>query len=182
MSRKWRPVGDGLFKWRKFGDNGQPILFTNPNIRKMLKLAKAGRNDTLYELGSGWGQNLIVAVEEFGVKQCVGIENISPRFETALRRIRSRGLSKQIRLFKGYYQDLLKGRIRDADISEATIILFALEDKEVINDLLSIRLRQNCRLVYYNLTLFPEIMPSAVDYPFYVSIRHSTGLCQNVTG
>ncbi len=94
-SRTWRPVGDGLFKWRKFGDNGQPILFSNPHIRKMLKLAKAGRNDTLYELGSGWGQNLIIAAEEFGVKQCVGIEKISPRFETALRRIRSRGLSNR---------------------------------------------------------------------------------------
>lgn len=168
-SRTWHPAGDGLFKWREFGDSGPPICFTNPNIRRMLKLARAGREDVLYELGSGWGQNLLIACREFGVKECVGIERIGSRYETALRRIRRRSLSKRIRITKGDFQDLLKGEIPNANISDATIVLYTLEtDAELVDDM-SNRLREGCRLVYSSLTLFPEIKPSAVDYPFYVS-------------
>ena len=50
-------------------NSGPPILSTNQNIRKMLALAAVGKGDVFYDLGSGWGQNLIVALTEFGVRR-----------------------------------------------------------------------------------------------------------------
>ena len=41
-------------------------------------------------------------------------------------------------------------------------------DIELLNSLKR-RLSEGCRLVYYNLCLFPEIMPDDVDFPFYLS-------------
>ncbi len=165
----WHPVGDGFFKWRKFGDNGPPICFTNPLIRRMLKLANARKSDIIYELGSGWGQNLLTASTEFHVRKCVGFESIHQRYETALRRIGNRRLSKRVLLFKRDYQDLFTGKIAGADISEATIVLYSLATDSILAADFSNHLRRGCRLVYYNLTLFPEFMPDAVDYPFYMS-------------
>lgn len=168
-SKTWRPVGDGLFKWREFGPNGPPICFTSPLIRRMLKLAKARSEDVLYELGSGWGQNLLIAATEFGVKECVGFESIPQRQETALRRIKRRGLSKQIRILKCDFQDLFKGRIPKANISDATVVLYTLATDSELADDLSKHLKDGCRVLYSNLTLFPEFKPNEIDYPFYVS-------------
>jgi len=135
----------------------------------MLKLASAGRDDILYELGSGWGQNLIVASTKFGVKKCVGFETITQRYEMALRRIKKRGLSERIHVLKNDFQDLFKGKLPRANISEATIVLYTLSTDAEMADDLSKHLGERCRLVYSNLTLFPEFMPSKIDYPFYLS-------------
>src|SRR5207247_2264753 len=112
---------------------------------------------------------LLIASMEFGVKQCVGFESIPQRQEMALRRIKKRGLSKQIRIFRRDFQDLFKGKIPKASISDATIVLYTLSTDKALADDLSKHLKDGCKLVYSNLTLFPEFMPSRVDYPFYVS-------------
>jgi hypothetical protein len=135
----------------------------------MLRLANVRRNDVLYELGSGWGQNLIIASTEFGVKKCVGFESITQRYETALQRIKKRALSKKILLLKRDFQDLLKGKIPKANISEASVVLYTLSTDAELADDLSTHLSDDCRLVYSNLTLFPEFKPSEIDYPFYLS-------------
>jgi len=135
----------------------------------MLKLVKAGTNDILYDLGCGWAQNLLIASTEFGVKNCVGIEKLKSRHAIASQRVRKRGLTKRVRVLRGNYEQLFTGKIPNADLSKATIVVHALTTGPKFIDDLSRILRQNCRVVYYNLTLSPEIKPSAVDYPFYVS-------------
>ncbi len=135
----------------------------------MLKLANARRDDILYELGSGWGQNLLVAATEFGVKKCVGFESITQRYETALKRIQRRGLPQKILVSNHDFQDLFTGKIPEANISDATIVLYTLATDAELADDLSKHLREGCRLVYSNLTLFPEFKPNAIDYPFYAS-------------
>ncbi len=76
-------------------DKGYPILFTNPEIRKMLHLAKAGPSDVFYDLGSGWGQNLIVALTEFGVRKAVGIEQDRERHHVSLERLEKRRIQTE---------------------------------------------------------------------------------------
>src|SRR5712692_5859404 len=68
-------------------DNGPAICFTNAEIRKMLRLANAGPGDILLDLGSGWGQTLIVALTEFGVKRVMGVEILAGRSKTARDRL-----------------------------------------------------------------------------------------------
>lgn len=58
-------------------DLGPAIMFPNPEIRRMMEVANVGPNDIFYDLGCGWGQNLIMAVTERGVKKAVGLETIA---------------------------------------------------------------------------------------------------------
>ena len=162
---------------RGWWGDGPPILFTNPQIRKMLNLSKAGKDDVFFDLGSGWGQNLIIAASEFGVKRCVGVENSKARCQKARGRIKKwenedRIKIDQIKIINCSYIDVIEAKVRNVKLSDATVIFFGLDDLRAWkimrrNDLP----RRGCRFVYYNLTLFPDIMPdeNGVDNPFYVS-------------
>jgi precorrin-6B methylase 2 len=161
---------------REYSDNGPPILFTNAEIRRMLKLARARKDDVLYDLGCGWGQNLIIAATEFGVKKCFGIERLKLRYLKARKRVKQRSLAPR-NIIRGQFEDLFEGKIKESNLEDATIVLYALDtDKEILEKLAS-KLQKGCRLVYYYNALFPEIKPDAVDYPFYVSVspfKHPT--------
>ena len=53
-----------------------PYLRTPPEIgRKMLKIARVGSGDVVYDLGCGDGYVLIMAVKEFGADRAVGIRD-----------------------------------------------------------------------------------------------------------
>lgn len=54
---------------------GAPFVPIPKNlVRHSFKLAKVGSKDTVYDLGSGDGRVLQIAVKEFGVKKAVGFE------------------------------------------------------------------------------------------------------------
>jgi hypothetical protein len=152
-------------------DKGYPILFTNPEIRKMLHLVNAGPNDVFYDLGSGWGQNLIVALTEFGVKRAVGVEQDRERYHVSLERLESRRIpARRGFVVREKFERVLSGRVKDANLSDATIVLYALSTDRGIFNGFEKHMRIGARLVYYYLCLFPEIMPDRVDYPFYASL------------
>ena len=177
LYKEFLPTGESLIddipiELFRNGD-GPPILFPNGAIRKMLKLVDANEEDVLCDLGCGVGQNLIIAASEFGVRECIGIENDKPRMDIARRRVarweRSGRISKgQIEIRKGTYQEVIRNK--KAKIDKATIILFLLDDVKILDQLAKNELPTNgCRFVYYNLCLYPQIFPSAMDYPFYYS-------------
>src|SRR5437867_464052 len=148
---------------------GPPILFTNIDIRRMLRLAKAGPQDVFYDLGCGWAQNLIIAATEFKVKKCVGVERDKRRYHKAVRRVKARNLSSKIRIIRGNFEDMIDGVLTDEDIREATIVFYGLSTSADFLERLSDQMRKHARLVYYYNTLFPEIKADAMDYPFYIS-------------
>lgn len=150
-------------------DIGYPILFTNQEIRRMLRLADAREEEVLFDLGSGWGQNLIIAATEFGVRTCVGVERLKPRYRKSLERIRNLSLSNQISVYHAQFEDLVDGLITGVSLGSATIVIYALETDEELTKQLSSQLKPGCRLLYYYNALFPEIMPDGSDYPFFVS-------------
>ncbi len=158
-----------ITKRHRESESGSPILFSNPEIRKMFKLAKAGKNDVIFDLGCGWAQNLIIAVTELYVKKCYGIECIKSRCKEAKDRVNGKSISNQITIIQGYFQDLIEGKFKEVKIEDATIVIYALETEEGVVDQLSKKLQEGCRLVYYYNGLIPEIKSDAIDHPFYVS-------------
>ena len=162
-------IDDVRVSWPKSG-LGPPILFTNIEIRRMLRLARARETDVFYDLGCGWAQNLIVAATEFGVKKCVGIERDKRRWLKARERVKARHLSTRIKIVRGHFEDLVDGEINQGDIEEATIVFYGLATSTELLERLSNTLKKGCRLVYYYNTLFPEIKADRSDHPFYVSI------------
>jgi SAM-dependent methyltransferase len=162
---------------RDYGNNGPPILFSNPEIRRMLNLVKADEDDIFYDLGCGYAQNLIIAALEFNVYKCIGIENIRYRADIAKSRVRQWGLSNKITVINRDFDDLLTNeKVTKVDIREATIVFYGLSSDPKFIKILFKKLTHGCRLAYYYNCLIPDIMPNPklVDFPFYASMAPFT--------
>lgn len=82
-----------------------------------LKLAGVSKKDTVYELGSGDGEFILTAANEFGVKKAVGIEIEHTRFLVSMLKKKVRGV-KNVELRR---QDFKKTKL-----NEATVVYFYL--------------------------------------------------------
>jgi len=106
-----------------------------PVIRAMLKLANAGPDDIVYDLGCGDGRILVVAVKEFNVKKAVGVEKDPHLFKIASARIKDEGISDRAVVMNDDFFEV--------DIGEASIItLFLLTS---VNDMLKPKLERELR-------------------------------------
>jgi len=66
---------DKIPRWGEPTQSVAPFVPTPLNVvKKMLELAKAGPNDTLFDLGCGDGRILFTAIEKFNVKKAIGID------------------------------------------------------------------------------------------------------------
>ena len=123
-------------------DRFVPLVFTSPHIvREILQLAQVGKEDIVYDLGSGDGRILIAAVKEFGAKKAIGYENKDDFYQISLGEIKRQNLQDKITVIK---EDLFK-----ADISEASVIILYLtpDANEVIKPKLEKEAKYGTRIV-----------------------------------
>ena len=100
----------------------------------MLELAKVGRDDVVYDLGSGDGRILILAAQKYGARG-VGIE-INPKLVEVSRQVaRDAQLSDRV--------TFLEGDLFAADISSATVVTLYLSDS--VNRELEPKLRRELK-------------------------------------
>jgi len=95
-------------------------------IYKMLKLSGASENDTVYDLGSGDGRTLEIAVQKFNVKRAVGIEIDYHWAMKSLERIKELGLQDRIEIIN---RDFFECNLRPADV--VTLYLDPLSNKKL---------------------------------------------------
>jgi SAM-dependent methyltransferase len=82
-------------------------------VEAMLKVAKAGKDDVLYDLGSGDGRIPIMAVEKYGVSRAVGIEINPERIaEAEANRAKAR-VGDRVHFLN---EDLFEAKIGDATV------------------------------------------------------------------
>ena len=156
---------------------GEPILFTNHEIRRMLQLAEVGEGDVFYDLGCGWGQNLLIALSERNAAKVVGIEKEADRQKMALRRLDSWAKARpefrgRYHVIHGDYERLFEDKLKEATLKEATVVFYGLSAyKELIEGIQNNwkGTRDHRRFVYYYSWLFPEILAARRDYPFLIS-------------
>ncbi len=112
-----------------------------PVVRSMLKLAKAGPNDIVYDLGCGDGRILIMAVKEFNVKKAIGVEIREDKVKEALENAKKAGVEDRV--------VIIHGDMFEVDVSEATIVtLFLLTSvNERLRPKLEKELRRGARVV-----------------------------------
>lgn len=138
----------------------------------MFRLADLDKRDVFYDLGSGWGQTLIVALTEFKVKKAVGIEEDKERHSVCMERLKKWDridptISLCGKSVLGDMDDLFRGRLPEANLNEATVVFYGLATDTRLKTKLSSRMSDGARLIYN--CAFPEVMPVKVDYPFYLS-------------
>jgi hypothetical protein len=157
---------------------GPPICFKNADIRNLLSLGRASPEDVFFDIGSGWGQTILLALTEFGVKRAVGFEKDPERWKVAsLRREkwlkqRSDITPDRWHLVKGDFERLFKkGTLAGESLADATLIFFGLTTGPDILRAIKRAWKgtEGRRLLYYHNCLFPDIMPSKSDQPFFVS-------------
>ena len=92
---------------------------TGPDVvDAMLKLAKVGPNDVVYDLGSGDGRIPIAAVQKFNAKSATGIDIDPQRIKEAMENLKIAGVADKVRFLN---QDLFT-----SNISEATVVTLYL--------------------------------------------------------
>ena len=87
-------------------------------VDAMLKVAKVGKGDVLYDLGSGDGRIPIAAAQKYGIARGVGIDINPERIREANENLRSAGLGDRVRFINA---DLF-----ETDLSEATVVTLYL--------------------------------------------------------
>lgn len=93
-------------------------------VDRMLTIAKVGKNDVLYDLGSGDGRIPIAAVQKYKVKKAVGIDIDPERIKEANANAQKAGVTGKVQFLQ---QDLFT-----SDFSDATVIsLYLLPELNV---------------------------------------------------
>jgi ribosomal protein L11 methylase PrmA len=87
-------------------------------VAAMLKVAKVGRGDVVYDLGSGDGRIVIAAVKDFGAARGVGIDIDPVRIGEANENAKTAGVTDRVRFLA---QDLFQ-----TNLSEATVVTLYL--------------------------------------------------------
>jgi hypothetical protein len=86
-------------------------------VAAMLAVARVGKNDVLYDLGSGDGRIVIAAARQFGTR-ATGIDIDPQRIQEADANARKAGVTDRVRF--------ILGDIFEADIREATVVTLYL--------------------------------------------------------
>jgi hypothetical protein len=86
-------------------------------VAEMLKVAKVGKNDVLYDLGSGDGRIVITAAKQFGTRG-VGVDIDPARVTEARENAKKAGVTDKVKFLQ---QDLF-----ETDITEATVVTLYL--------------------------------------------------------
>ncbi len=110
LSMVWPPDSPWAPWWRT----------NKKTARAMCRLAKVGKDDIIYDLGSGDGTALLVASKEFGAKG-VGIEIDLLRVFISKLRVKFSNLDKDIKIIRKNFFAV--------DISKATVIFVYLVPK-----------------------------------------------------
>ena len=131
--------------WGDGTESVAPYVPTPMNVvHEMLKLAKAGPGDVLYDLGCGDGRIILAAAEEFHVDHAVGFE-INPQMAEATRmKIYDRELQGRVTVLQGdFFQE---------DLSEATVVTLYLTTmgNSRLRPKLERELRQGARVVSHD--------------------------------
>ena len=87
-------------------------------VDAMLKVAKVGKGDVLYDLGSGDGRIPITAAQKYGIARGVGIDINPERIKEANENVAKAGVGDRVRFINA---DLF-----ESDLSEATVVTLYL--------------------------------------------------------
>jgi uncharacterized protein (TIGR03000 family) len=116
-------------------------------VEEMLKLGKVGKDDVVYEPGTGDGRVLIASIKK-GAKKAVGIEIDEKKADEAKENVKKAKLEKEVTIIVG---DALK----DRDYSEATVVMLYMgnEFNNLLRPVLEKQLKPGTRIVSHRFVM-----------------------------
>jgi trans-aconitate methyltransferase len=153
-------LGDFLSSLPQSVIRGDAISLSDNVVRKIFNFAKLKKNDTFCHLGCGEGNAVAIAAKEFGIKKSVGIEIDKSVADKARKHIAS---------IKNTY--IINADIREADISNATVLLFWFSDLELV-DAMTKRFKKELNDGARVITIWAPLgmtLPDKVEFPFFIN-------------
>lgn len=153
---------------------GDTVELPDNVIRKILSFAKLKKSDTFYHLGCGNGNAVAIAAKEFQVKRSIGIEIDNKIAGNARQKIA--GIKNA---------EIINLDIRNANISDATVLLFWFTNPELIDTMVA-RFKKELKDGSRVITLWAPIgmmLPDKVDFPFFICkkpFRHARSIRQQI--
>jgi len=141
--------------------SGEEIQIPPDSLREIFRFVNLGENDKFYHLGCGDGTSLLIANEEFNVKDAIGIDNSEKMVSLSQKMIDEKNFSN----VKIIQQDVI-----DSDIEDADVILCWFMDAEVLEKLLPKfkKLKDGVRIITIWAPL-PGCIPEKVDFPYILN-------------
>lgn len=138
---------------------GEAVCLPDNVIRKIFQFAELKASDVFYHLGCGEGNAVAIAAREFNVKKSVGIDINESLVSKARENIS--GLKNA---------EIINADIREADISNATVILFWFNDPDMVDEMEKRfeDLRDGVKVI----TIWAPLgmtLPDKIQFPFFVS-------------
>jgi uncharacterized protein (TIGR03000 family) len=90
-------------------------------VTAMLKLAKVGKDDIVYDLGCGDGRLVIEAVKKFGARRGVGVDIDPERIKESRQNAREQGVTDKVEFRRDDVSNI-------KDLSDATVVVLYLGD------------------------------------------------------
>ena len=134
--------------------SGNDVQLPEKAFREIFKFVNLNENDIFYHLGCGDGKGVQIAIDEFKVKKGFGIDNDS----------------EKIKLAKNLAGEFLCQDVKDADISNATVILFWFTEDEILNQMMERfqTLKPETKIITIWGPL-PGCLPEKVNFPFILN-------------
>ena len=141
--------------------SGNEVQLPEDSLRKIFEFLNLNENDVFYHLGCGNGEGIKIALEEFHVKNAIGVDNDKKKIQQAKKLIEKNNLNTG----KFLCEDVVT-----AKIDNATTILFWFTDTEIIGKMKKRfqSLKHGCRIVTIWGSL-PECLPTQVDFPYIIN-------------
>ena len=141
--------------------SGNEVQLPDDSLRKIFEFLNLDENDIFYHLGCGDGEGIKIALQEFHVKNAIGIDNDKEKIQRAKQLTEK----NQLKDAKFLCDDVITAKIDDA-----TVILFWFTDTEIVEKMKKRfqSLKNGCRIVTIWGPL-PECLPDQVDFPYIIN-------------
>ena len=140
--------------------SGEDIQLSEKSFREIFKFVNLSENDNFYHLGCGDEKGIEIAINEFKVKKAVGIDNNFEKVSQAKKNLEEKNIQGE----------MICQNIKNADISDASVILFWFTDENVINHMLKKfeELKPETKIITIWGPL-PDCLPDKVNFPYIIN-------------
>jgi len=141
--------------------SGNAVQLPDHSFKEIFEFVNLSNEDVFYHLGCGNGKGLTIALEEYGVKKAIGIDNDSKKIEMAKKIIDEKNLKNCFVNCKN---------VIDSEFDDATVILFWFTDNNITEKMLRKfeKLKKGTRIVTIWGPL-PGYMPNKIDFPYIIN-------------
>lgn len=141
---------------------GENVELRDDVLREIFEFISLSKNDIFYHLGCGNGHSIAIALEEFGVKKAIGVDNNSEKISSAKKTLEDKNLSNWV---------LKCEDVLESDISDATAILFWFSDEAIVEKMAQkfSTLKKDCKIVTIWSPL-PGCLPDKVEFPYILNV------------